>query len=73
MRIFMQIFESLLAFLNKECAPGIDSWVQPTISFLISWDFSMFYQIYLSPQMKRWAIITYKHGIYQLLHEFRTA
>ena len=29
----------------------------------------MFYQIFLSPQVKPWAIITYKHGIYQLPHE----
>ena len=30
---------------------------------------SMFYQIFLSPQVKRWMIITYKHGIYKLPHE----
>ena len=29
----------------------------------------MFYQISLSPQVKRWAIITDKHGIYELPHE----
>ena len=29
----------------------------------------MFYQISFSPQVKRCAIITYKHGIYELLHE----
>ena len=29
----------------------------------------MFYQIFLSAQMKKWAIITYKHGIYGLPHE----
>ena len=29
----------------------------------------MFYQIFLSPQEKRCAIITYKHGIYELPHE----
>ena len=29
----------------------------------------MFYQIFFSPQVKQWAIITYKHGIYELLHE----
>ena len=40
-----------------------------TISFIIFWHFSMFYQIFLSPQVKRWAIITYKHGIYQFPHE----
>ena len=28
----------------------------------------MFYQIFLSPQVKRWVIITYKHGIYELPH-----
>ena len=27
------------------------------------------YQIFLSPQVKRWAIITYKRGIYELPHE----
>ena len=29
----------------------------------------MFYQIFLSPQVIRGAIITYKHGIYELPHE----
>ena len=29
----------------------------------------MFYEIFLSPQVKRCASITYKHGIYELLHE----
>ena len=29
----------------------------------------MFYQIILSPQVKRCAINTYKHGIYELPHE----
>ena len=29
----------------------------------------MFYQIFLSAQVKRWAIITYKHCIYELPHE----
>ena len=29
----------------------------------------MFYQIFLSPQVKQWAIITYKHGIYELPNE----
>ena len=41
----------------------------PTVSFIIFWDFLMFYQIFLSPQVKRWAIITYKHGMYELPHE----
>ena len=29
----------------------------------------MFYKIFVPPQVKRWAIITYKHGIYELPHE----
>ena len=29
----------------------------------------MFYQTFLSPQVKRWKIITYKYGIYKLSHE----
>ena len=29
----------------------------------------MFYQTFFSPQLKRCAIITYKHGIYELSHE----
>ena len=29
----------------------------------------MLYQIFLSPQVKRWAIVTYKDGIYELPHE----
>ena len=40
-----------------------------TISFIIFRDFSMFRQIFLSRQVKRWAIITYKHCIYELPHE----
>ena len=31
----------------------------------------MFYQIFLSPQVKRWMIITYRHGIYELPHELK--
>ena len=29
----------------------------------------MFYQIFLPPQVKRWAIIAYKHCMYELPHE----
>ena len=39
-----------------------------TIIFIF-WDFLMFYQIFLSLKVKRCAIITYKHGICELLHE----
>ena len=40
-----------------------------TINLIIFWDFSMFYQIFLSPQVKRWAVITYKHGVYDSAQE----
>ena len=30
----------------------------------------MFYQVFLSPQVKRYTLITYKHDIYVLPHEF---
>ena len=48
-----------------------NSWIHyyATIIFIIFWHFLMFYQIFLSPQVKRWAIIKYKHGIYELPHE----
>ena len=39
------------------------------ISFIIFWHFSMFHQIFLSPQVKRCAIITYKHCVFELPHE----
>ena len=39
-----------------------------TIIFIIFRDFLMFYQIFLSPQVKQWVIITYNHGIYELSH-----
>ena len=37
-----------------------------TIFFIIFWDLLMFYQIFFSPQVKRCAIIIYKHGLYEL-------
>ena len=43
------------------------SWL--AIIFIISWDFLMFYQISLSPELKRSAIISNKHGIYELPNE----
>ena len=40
-----------------------------TIILIILWDSLIFYQILLSPKMKRCTIITYRHGIYELPHE----
>ena len=36
---------------------------------IILWDFLMFYQIFLSPQVKRSSIISNKQGVYELSHE----
>ena len=43
---------------------------KPVYAIMI-WDFSMFYQIFLSPQVKQCAIITNKYGIYELPYELR--
>ena len=40
-----------------------------TIIFIIFWDFLMFYQIFLSPQVNSSAIITDKHAIYEFPDE----
>ena len=60
--------EVLKLCLNIMILCLVDTWVA-TISFIIFWDFSMFYQTFLSPPVKRWPIITYKHGMYELPHE----
>ena len=43
--------------------------VTATISFTIIWDFSMFFQILFSPQVKPCVIIFYKDNIYELTHD----
>ena len=35
------------------------------------WDFLMFYQVFCSQQLKRCAIVNYKHGIYKLPNDLR--
>ena len=37
---------------------------------IILWDFLMFFQIFLSPQVKRSAIIGNQQGVYELPSEF---
>ena len=51
------------------CSSGSCQLNGTTISFILFWDFSMFYQIFLSPPVKQWTIITYKHGMYELPHK----
>ena len=38
----------------------------PTITLIIFWDFLMFHQVFLLPQVKRNAIFSNKHGVYEL-------
>ena len=40
-----------------------------TIMVIIFWEILVFYQIFLSPQLKRSVIISNKHGIYKLPHK----
>ena len=42
-----------------------------TILVIIFGDMLMFYQIFLSPQLKRIVIISNKHGIYELPNDLR--
>ena len=49
--------------------PEILSLISSTIIFRLFWYFLIYYQIFFSPQVKRCAIITYKHGIYDLPHD----
>ena len=57
------------AFFIQRKKHHFDTIVKATIIFKIFWDFLMLYQIILLPQVKRCAIITYKHDIYELPHE----
>ena len=67
-----------IEMVDSKILESYDDKIQPTLSTItiftttiifIFWDSLMFYQIFLSPQVKRCAIITYKHGIYELPHE----
>ena len=49
---------------------GTEKTRQTTIIFIIFWDFLMFYENFLSPQVKQCVIITYKHCIYESPHVF---
>ena len=66
------LLKKLLKFLDHH----FGCWVimtplKVTITFIIFWHFLRFYQILLSPQLKRSAIISYKNGIYELPNGLR--
>ena len=65
--LFLAILSTLLVVVAiRECA--IFSNVA-TITEIILWDFLMFYQILLSPQVKRSAINSNKQGVCEMPHE----
>ena len=69
-KIFNKIFKINHKQRIKICSLNITTPV-PTMIFIIFWDFSVFCQIFHSPQLKRWAIIIDKYGIYELLNDLR--
>ena len=57
---------------NQRSFVPLHNWMthfEAAIIFIIVSAFLMFYQIFFSPQVKQSAIITYKHGMYELPHE----
>ena len=65
----------VLSYINKTIPriPKHFTWWNILMSNLQSvsyyFDTFLFYQIFLSAQVKWWVIITYKHGIYELPHK----
>ena len=74
---YLELLDKLQKWICKTVGPSLAPSLKllahhqnvATISFIIFWDFWMFSQIFLSPQVKWWAIIAYKHGIYKLPHK----
>ena len=63
------VFKPSYMKLWKEFILSLLLTLRSTTSFIIFRNFSMFYQTFLSPQVKSCAIITYKHGMYELPHQ----
>ena len=57
-------YENWNLHFYKDCDHQIWQVSTSTIIFTIFWDFLMFCQIFLSPQVKRCVISTYKHELY---------
>ena len=60
-------FSSSWEFFDAKSLPNFLR--SPTIIFIIFRDFLIFCQIFFSPQVKRCAIIPYKHGTYEVPHK----
>ena len=68
-QVVNRLSKQRLKLCNKLDIQQSNDLERPSTSFTIFWDFLMFYQIFLSPKVKPWTIITYKHGIYELPQE----
>ena len=68
---FVFLFAGPIGHAKNGCSKSwcTSDWDTTTINCRIFWDFLMFYQTFLSPQVKRCAIISYKHGMYKLPQE----
>ena len=66
---FKLIRNATFVFWYQGIKTGSSKWQIATIVFIIFSDFLTFHQIFLSPQVKRCLIITYKHDIYELPHD----
>ena len=91
MKMFIILFQRKLISSNEKICKALQLrfawyglWIntpcfyvlaKPTIIFIIFWDILIFYQIFLSQQVKRSANISNKHGIdelpYELLNDLR--
>ena len=60
------LFSSVYEFLEEISLLNSN---KTAIILMIFWDFLMFYQIFLPPQVKRSAIISNKHDMYELPQE----
>ena len=58
-----------VTFFNKKFSIICETLIA-RIMEIILWDFLMFFQIFLSPQVKGSAIIGNKQGVYELANEF---
>ena len=61
--VFLSVLQNLSYEVEMQQSPILQNFHN------ISKHFLMLYQIFFSPEVKQWAIITYKHGIYELPHE----
>ena len=63
--IFMQYFSFSRRWIGSKNRPKLQTFSPTTTIFIIFWKFLMVEQIFLSPQVKQFVIISNKYGIYE--------